>query len=41
LLEFGWVTYEKVDVKKWPEIGWIMTIKEHQEKYPEVWKIIG
>jgi len=41
LLEFGWVTYEKVNVKKWPEIGWIMTIKEHQEEYPEVWKIIG
>ena len=41
LLEFGWVTYEKVDVKKWPEIGWIMTIEEHQEEYPEVWKIIG
>lgn len=41
LLEFGWVTYEKVNVKKWPEIGWIMTIEEHQEEYPEVWKIIG
>lgn len=41
LLEFGWVTYEKVNVKKWPEIGWIMTIEEHREEYPEVWKIIG
>jgi ABC-type sugar transport system substrate-binding protein len=40
LLGFGWLTYEKVDVKKWPEIEWIMTIEEHQKKYPEVWEII-
>jgi len=40
LLGFGWVTYEKVNVQKWPEIAWIMTIAEHQKKYPEVWKII-
>ncbi len=41
LLGFGWLTYKKVDVEKWPEIEWIMTIEEHQKKYPEVWKIIG
>jgi len=40
LLEFGWVTYDKVDVKKWPEIAWIMTIEEHQKDYPVVWEII-
>lgn len=40
LLGFGWVTYEKVAVKKWPEIEWIMTIEEHQKKYPKVWDII-
>ena len=40
LLGFGWVTYNKVNVAKWPEIAWIMTIQEHQKKYPEVWKII-
>jgi ribose transport system substrate-binding protein len=40
LLGFGWVTYNKVDVKKWPEIEWIMTIEEHQKKYPKVWEII-
>jgi len=40
LLGFGWVTYNKVNVAKWPEIAWIMTIPEHQKKYPEVWKII-
>ena len=40
LLGFGWVTYNKVNVAKWPEIAWIMTIEEHQKKYPEVWKII-
>jgi ABC-type sugar transport system substrate-binding protein len=40
LLGFGWVTYYKVDVPKWPEIAWIMTVEEHQKKYPEVWKII-
>jgi len=40
LLGFGWVTYNKVNVAKWPEIAWIMTIEEHQKRYPEVWKII-
>jgi ABC-type sugar transport system substrate-binding protein len=40
LLGFGWVTYEKVNVQKWPEIEWIMTIEEHQNKYPKVWDII-
>jgi ABC-type sugar transport system substrate-binding protein len=40
LLGFGWVTYNKVNVTKWPEIAWIMTIEEHQKRYPEVWKII-
>jgi ABC-type sugar transport system substrate-binding protein len=40
LLGFGWLTYEKVEVEKWPEIEWIMTIEEHQKKYPEVWEII-
>ncbi len=40
LLGFGWVTYEKVNVKKWPEIEWIMTVEEHQKKYPKVWDII-
>lgn len=40
LLGFGWVTYGKVDVEKWPEIAWMMTIEEHQKKYPVVWEII-
>lgn len=40
LLGFGWLTYEKVEVEKWPEIEWIMTIEEHQKEYPEVWEII-
>jgi ABC-type sugar transport system substrate-binding protein len=40
LLGYGWVTYDKVEVEKWPEIEWIMTIEEHQNKYPEVWEII-
>lgn len=40
LLGFGWVTYKKVDVEKWPEVEWIMTIEEHQKKYPKVWEII-
>jgi ABC-type sugar transport system substrate-binding protein len=40
LLGFGWVTYDKVNVAKWPEIAWILTIDEHKKKYPEVWKII-
>ncbi len=40
LLEFGWVTYDEVDVKKWPEIAWIKTIEEHQKEYPVVWEII-
>ena len=40
LLKFGWLTYKKVEVKKWPEIDWIMTVNEWQKKYPKVWKII-
>ncbi|MGA2478087.1 MAG: substrate-binding domain-containing protein [Spirochaetia bacterium] len=38
---FGWVTYNKVNVPKWPEIAWMMTIADHQKRYPEVWKIIA
>jgi ribose transport system substrate-binding protein len=40
LLGFGWVTYNKVNVEKWPEIAWIMTLEEWQKKYPKVWEII-
>jgi ABC-type sugar transport system substrate-binding protein len=40
LLEFGWVTYDKVNVEKWPEIAWMMTIAEYQKAYPEAWEII-
>jgi ABC-type sugar transport system substrate-binding protein len=40
MLGFGWVTYDKVDVEKWPEIAWMMTIPEHQKKYPEAWEIL-
>jgi ABC-type sugar transport system substrate-binding protein len=40
LLEFGWVTYDEVNVEKWPEIAWMMTLEEYQVKYPEAWDII-
>jgi ribose transport system substrate-binding protein len=40
LLGFGWLTYKKVNVQKWPEIAWMMTIADWQKKYPKVWDII-
>ncbi len=40
LLGFGWITYNKVNVQKWPEIAWMMTLAEWQKKYPKVWDII-
>ena len=40
MLGFGWVTYDEVDVEKWPEIAWMMTIPEHQKTYPEAWEIL-
>jgi ribose transport system substrate-binding protein len=37
---FGWLTYSKVNVQKWPEITWMMTLPDWQKKYPKVWDII-
>ena len=40
MLGFGYVTYDEIDVEKWPEIAWMKTLAEWKNDYPVVWDII-